>query len=284
MRLWKMPHTVAGQLLIALLGAILIMGPSGCVNNFTFGDVKSSFGTFLNTDLGSGVLGAIRLAGGESAFVFGTYQPDGQIEEITGAVLVDAQDRRADVSFENGRLKHATGFDGSTVDVTYDTVTPTRLAGQVDLFFAGAPEADRNQSIAFDVDLEQAAADLAQAVWNLITVSISDTEPPDDELDAKARLADAASKDDASQVVIFAVFHASAFATIGFAMVQIISGAVRAVLSRVVGVVVSITKTVVTAVFRPLLLLGDVLRSAVSNPIITLNFDIDFNFGVPPAP
>ncbi len=285
MRLWKMPRTVAGQLLIALLGGVLIMGPSGCANNFTFGDVTSSFGTFLNTDVASGVLGAIRLATGESAFVFGSYKADGQIEEITGAVLVDAQDRKADVSCENGRLKRATGFDGSTVDVTYDTVTPTRLAGQVDLFFAGAPEADRNQSIPFDVDLEQAAAELAEAVWDMLTLSISDAEPPDDTLAEKVRFAEAASgKNDASQVVIFAVFHASAFATIGFAMVKIITGAVRAVLSRVVGLVVSITKTVVVAVFRPFMVLGDVLRSAVINPIITLNFDVDFNFGVPDAP
>jgi len=285
MRLWRMPHTVAGQLLIALLGGIFIMGPSGCANNFSFGDVTSSFGTFLNTDVASGVLGSIRLASGESAFVFGSYKANGQIEEITGAVLVDTQDRRADVSFEGGRLKHASSFDGSTLDVTYDEVTPTRLAGRVDLFFAQAPEADQHQSVAFDVDLEQAAADLADAVWTLLTLSISDAEPPDDPLAEKPRRDDAGpQKDDASQVIIFAAFHVSAFAAIGFAMVQIVTGCVRAVMNLVVGLVTAITKTVVFAVFTPFMLLGDVLRSAVSNPIITLNFDLDFNFTVPDAP
>lgn len=285
MRLWRMPHTVAGQLLIALLGGVFIVGPSGCVNNFSLGDVKSSFGTFVNTDVASGVLGAIRLATGESAFIFGSYQANGQIEEITGAVLVDAQDRRASVSFESGRLKHASSFDGSTLDVTYDEVGPTRLAGRVDLFIAEAPASDQNQSVAFDVDLEQAAADLADAVWTLLTLSISDAEPPDNPLDGKPRLADAGiRKDDAAQVILFAAFHVSAFAAIGFAMVQIVTGCVRAVLNLVVGVVAAITKTVVVAVFRPFMILGDLLRSAVINPIITLNFDLDFNFAVPDAP
>lgn len=285
MRLWRMPHTVAGQLLIALLGGVLIVGPSGCANNFSVGDLASSFGVFLNTDVASGILGAIRLASGESAFVFGSHKADGQIEEITGAVLVDAQDRRADVSFEHGRLKHASSFDGSTLDVTYDEVTSTRLAGRVDLFFAQAPAADQNQSVAFDVDLEQAAAELAATVWNLLTLSISDAEPPDDPLAGKPRLDDAGlHKDDASQVVLFAAFHVSAFAAIGYAMVQIVTGCVRAVMNLVVGLVSAITKTVVFAVFTPFMVLGDVLRSAVINPIITLNFDLDFNFGVPDAP
>ena len=73
-------------------------------------------GFLINTDTDSNVLGGIRLADGRSVYVYGTFKNDGNIDEITGAVLRDTDGSEAGVVFENGRPVSAYGFDGTTVD------------------------------------------------------------------------------------------------------------------------------------------------------------------------
>ena len=291
MRLWKIPYSIPGQLLTALLASILILGPAGCTT-FTgnpAGDPNSPFGAFINADASSDILGSVRLPTGESVFVFGSFQPNGLIAEITGAVLVNDQGEQASVVFEGGRLAMAGSFDGSTAAFTYEEFTTERLRGTVDLFFASVPAPDQNQMIEFDIDLNQAAADLAAMVQQSLGLEISDAEPPPDPL-ARPRLADAARaglpKDmqSAQLVFLFAQFHVSAFAALGFAMVRLVAHVVEAVMELVVGLVRAITRAVVVAVMTPFILMGDVLRLTVNQPIIILNFDLEFNFDIPLRP
>lgn len=293
MRLSRFPYTIPGQLLTAPLGAVMILGSVGCnglITNLPPGAVATTFGVFLNTDTTSDVIGAVRLADGQSVFVFGSFQPDGRVREITGAVLRDDQGQVADVTFENGLLKSAGSFDGSTLNLTYDEVNAQRLKGRADVFFAQVPPADQNQTIDFDVDLQQAAADLAQSVLDLTGLNVSTAEPPEDPLaTTRLRSADAGptaaeKADQSAQVIVFAVFQASAFAAIGFALVQVMARLVSAMVNLVVGLVQAVTRNIVLVVLTPFIVMGDVLRVAVVQPIITIDFDLDLNIVIPPRP
>lgn len=293
MRLSGMPYTIPGQLLTAPLAAAMILGSVGCnglITSLPPGTSATTFGLFLNTDTSSDIIGAVRLANGQSVFVFGSFQPDGRVKEITGAVLRDDQGQEAEVTFENGLLKSASSFDGSTLNLTYDEVSTQRLKGRADVFLSQVPAPDQNQTINFDVDLQQAAADLAQSVRDLTDLDISTAEPPEDPLAApKLRQADpnpgsTNKADQSAQVIVFAVFQASAFAAIGFVMVQVMARLVSVMLNLVVGLVAAITRTVVLAVLTPFIIMGDLLRAAVVQPIITVDFDLDLNVVIPSRP
>lgn len=293
MRVSRMPYTIPGQLLTAPMAAVMILGSIGCnglITNLPPGAASSTFGLFLNTDTSSDVIGAIKLANGQSVFVFGSFQPDGRVREITGAVLRDDQGREAEVNFVNGLLTSAKSFDGSTLNLTYDEVSAQRLKGRADIFLAQVPAPDQNQTIDFDVDLQQAAADLAQSVRDLTDLNVSEAEPPEDPLaTTKPRQADPNlmgndKADQSAQVIIFAVFQASAFAAIGFVMVQVMARLVSVMVNLVVGLVKAITRTVVLVVLTPFILMGDVLRVAIVQPIITIDFDLNLDIVIPPRP
>lgn len=293
MRISRMPYSIPGQLLTAPLAAVMILGSVGCnglITNLPPGAAGSTFGLFLNTDTSSDVIGTVRLANGQSVFVFGSFEPDGRVREITGAVLRDDQGQEAEVTFENGLLKSAGSFDGSTLNLTYDEVSTQRLKGRADVFLAQVAPPDQNQTIDFDVDLQQAAADLAQSVADLTGLNVSEAEPPEDPLaTTKPRQADpspagANKADQSAQVIIFAIFQASAFAAIGFVMVQVMARLVSVMVNLVVGLVVAITRTIVLAVLTPFIIMGDILRVAIVQPIITIDFDLDLDILIPSRP
>ncbi len=155
MRLWKFPSSFPGHFVTAVTVSFLAMGPAGC-NGFRLPGVPSLYsggnplGFLINSDTDSNVLGGIRLADGSSVYVFGTFQENGNIEKITGAAVRDTDGNEASIIFEDGRPTKARGFDGSTLEITYDEVGIERLKGHVDLYFAGenVAEEDRNQTIA----------------------------------------------------------------------------------------------------------------------------------------
>ena len=290
----RLPYSAPGQLLTSLLGALMILGPAGCtsfLSNFspTTGG-GDGFGILVNTKTSSNTLGALRLVTGESVFLFGSFDANGLIREISSALLVDEQGREAGVVFDNGLIKKATSYDGSTIDFTYDEVSTKRLTGHVDLFFAGVPEADQNQTVEFDVDLEQAAAELAALVQDLLGLDVSSEEPPENPL-AKGRRPDIAAADfgkDAASAQLIAIFflefHVTAFAFIGFAMVQVMAHVVKAMMNLLVKIVPIITRTLIVAFTTPFIVMGDLLRVAVIQPRIAVDFDIDINFSVPDKP
>jgi hypothetical protein len=222
-------------------------------------------------------------------YIYGTFKSDGNIDEITGAVLRDKDGSEAGVVFENGRPTSAYGFDGTTLDITYDEVTQTRLKGQVDIHFADSDvaENDRDQTINFDVDLEQAAAELAQRVADLLGLTVSNAEPPTSS-DGRARLPDDPAvpfgKDlSRSQLFIyFAPFYQFACVSIGFVCMQIMVELVAALVSTVVNVVVTLTQAIIIAAFSPLIIMCEIMRTAFSLTTVAIDFDIEFDVGFVP--
>ena len=67
-------------------------------------------------------------------------------------------------------------------------------------------------------------------------------------------------------------------------MVQVMARLVSVMVNLVVGLVQAITRTVVLVVLTPFIIMGDVLRVAIVQPIITIDFDLDLDIIIPPRP
>lgn len=298
----RLPHTTLGYVVTGLLTSIQMIGVVGCSTALNPADFNPAnpLGLFVNRGGAGGLLGTIRLPNGRAAFLFGSVFDSGLIREIDGAVLVDENGKEASAVFDNGFIQSAEAFDGSTLSMQYDEISTRRVKGRANLNFAAVPEPDREQSIPFDIDLEQTARDLAAEVRELFGIEISDSEPPEDplgkskQLDAEISAASPSplsasgesAKDLARQqlILIFAQFHAAAFAALGFIMVEILTSIVPILFELTVAVVSAITQAVVIAMFTPFILLGELMRVAVFQPLYVVNIDIDLNLSVPRRP
>jgi hypothetical protein len=272
------------------------MGPAGC-NGFRLPGVPSLYssgnplGFLINSDTNSNVLGGIRLADGSSVYVFGTFQENGNIEKITGAAVRDTDGNEASIIFEDGRPTKARGFDGSTLEITYDEVGIERLKGHVDLYFAGenVAEEDREQRVEFDVNLQEAAVDLANRVADLLGLEILDEEPPEEDPGGRLRLADNVQmpfgKDvgNSQLILIFAPFYQFAFVTVGFLCIQVMAVMVAVLLETVVVMM----QAMVIAVFTPFILMCNMMRMAFSLSTVAIDFTLDLGGSgviIPPYP
>jgi|CXWL01.1.fsa_nt_gi hypothetical protein len=283
MRAWRQPASLPRWVISSYQISILAIGSAGCANfnlNQLFTPPPANpIGFLINTDSKSDVLGGIRLADGRSVYAYGTFKPDGNVNEITAAVIREADGKESSILFDGGLISEANGADGSTLKVAYDERTETRLRGHVDIFFAPINE---THTINFDADLLQAAADLAQQVEQFTGLKVSNKPPPEDP-GSKLAIADAlvtpAMKDAANSQFIFAfigVFQYS-FAAVGFACVQLMATLVRVMVEVLVGVVVALTRAIVIAVCTPFILLGEIMRSAVSQGTFLINFSLDID-------
>jgi hypothetical protein len=284
MRVWKISaSSMFGWVISSYQISILAIGSAGCAN-FNLNQLLAEppanpFGFLINTDTSSDTLGGVRLADGRSVFAYGSFKANGNINEITSAVIREVDGKESSIIFDGGLISQATGADGSTFNVTYDERTDTRLRGHVDIFFAPINE---THTINFDADLLQAAADLAAQVEQFTGLKVSTKPPPEDPSD-KLALADSlvtpAMKDAANSQFIFAfvgVFQYS-FAAIGFACVQLMATLVRVMVQVLVGVVVALTRAIVVAVCTPFILLGEIMRSAVSHAAFFINFSLQID-------
>ncbi|MBN1343250.1 MAG: hypothetical protein JXQ73_11255 [Phycisphaerae bacterium] len=277
---WRFPRTIRGQWVTTVMIVCLIVAPFGCETAFLFGGGTTTpgnndnpYGLLINTDAASNVLGGIRLADGRSVWVYGTFNDDGSIREITGAGMRNAEGQEAGVLLEDGRPKTARSYDGSTLDFTYDVVSAERLKGHVDVFIA---ETGDTQTVDFDIDLKAAAADLAQAAADLAGLTISDEEPPTDQATAKLInevVSAGAGKEGARElsIVLIPVCVAS-FAVLGYVIVAVMVPLLRAVIDAVAAVYTAIAAAVIISIFAPFIIMGDILRMAAGQPVVTIRF------------
>ncbi len=296
----RAPFTFWGQIVTSVLCSIQILGGVGCNTTFNLDptDPSNPTGLLINRDRGSNTLGAIRLPSGESVFLFGAYGSSGLIERIDGAVFIDSEGNESSAVFENGLIKSARSSDGSSLDMTYDEVSTRRIKGHVDLVFAALDETDRDQTTEFDIDLERAAAEVAAEMRERLGLDISDAEPPESpdgkrlsadravEQVLDTRFGDMATKEEmrSQLILVFLQFHAAAFSALGFVIVEILSALVGIIFNVMVAVVVVLTRAIVVAMFLPLILLGEVMRAAVHQPIRPLSFELDIDIEIPRRP
>jgi hypothetical protein len=300
MQLWRFHSTHRGALISAYLVGILVAGPAGCNNVNLGGTVGTNpanpFGFLINSDPGGKTLGGVRLLNDSAVWAYGEFNPDGSIKNISGAVLRDGDGNLTEITFVNGLPSKARGPDGSTLEATYSIRTETRLAGHVDLFFAGVPDADAHQTINFDVDLQRAADQLAQQIEQLTGLNVSNEAPPPKPADTGGRpqITDAAQslygKDAAQSQLLLYLWgpaYVFAFASLGYILVQVMAEVVKLVIDLYVGVIVALTESLVIAVTAPFIVLGDIMRQSADQPLTLLNLALaqhDGHLNLPPPP
>jgi len=260
------------QWVAMLAGVSLIIAPFGCQTVQLAGDDAtdgdSLFGLLINTNTDSNVLGGVRLESGESVFVYGQFGDDGSIEEIYGAVFRNAQGEEAVVVLDQGRPTLARGFDGSTIEFTYDQVSSERLIGHVDVYFA---QDGSRETIAFDVDLNAAIEELVQTVNDLTGLNLTEWWN-----DAAARTATTNSTLPASQTrralagVVQALLFGATFAFLGYAVLAVMTQVMEAVMLSVSVAAAA----VIASVFLPFVLLGEILRTSGDLPTFSIDFDL----------
>lgn len=284
MRARSLPYTIPGQWVTCLTIVSLIIAPFGCdtaqLLSGLFPDTGGSsgsntnpYGLLINTDTSSNILGGVRLRDGRSVLVYGTFNSDGSIREVTGAAIRDASGQEAGISFENGRPKKGWAFDGSMIEFAYDEVSADRLKGSVKIYFA---DADTTETIPFDVDLLAAAAELEKIASELGGITISEKDPPSEKTiqTAKAALgSDGLDKTDRNQLAIILIpMFAAVYAVVGYVMVWVMVQVMQAVMTAVVASVVAVTAAMVVAVFSPFIIMGEVLRLAAEQPVVQIGF------------
>jgi len=286
MRLMRFPYTIAGQWVSGLTIVALIVATTGC-NGFEWLGATSAgdnpFGVLVNTDTSKDLIGGVRLESGEAVYVYGTFNEDGTVKEITAAVIQNTEGEQASLTFESGRPKKGVAFDGSTLEMTYDEVSNERLSGQVVLV---AAESGVTQTIPFDIDLLKAAADLAQMVEDLTGIAITADAPPSDS--AARQLKSVESVDGSSKslqrtevsIVVIALVPI-AFATAGFLLTSVMAQ----MMDAFVEAAETIARATVIAVFAPFIIMGNLMRLAVSQPILTIDVEIQGTaLGIPARP
>lgn len=160
----------------------------------------------------------------------------------------------------------ARGFDGSTIEFTYDQVSSERLTGHVDVFFA---QDGSRETIAFDVDLNATIEQLVQAVHDLTGVDLTEWWT-----DATARTTSSALP--ASQTrralagVVQALLFGATFAFVGYAVLAVMTQVMQAVMLSVSVVAAA----VIASVFLPFVLLGEILRTSGDLPAFSIDFDL----------
>lgn len=288
MRIAKLPFSIGGQFITAMLGGIMILGGPGC-QSVQYGgggpsdpvELSNPTGFLINTDAAAKVLGGLRLADGNSAFAYGSFKNDGTIETLDAAVLRNAEGKEASAVFGqySGKtlLKSAASFDGSRVDITYDTVTDTRLAGRIDMHFASLED---THTIAFDVDLLEALAELARRIEEATGIRISLAPLPDPEtakLVQSALDSGALGKMDAQAQFVFSLFVFSfqyGFASVGFFLVKLMGRLMEAMIHFYVDLVVAATRVMIIAFCTPFIILGEIMRAAFDHPVFVFNFTL----------
>lgn len=271
MSLMRMPWTIAGQWVTGVtLVAFFIAGCEGL--NITLppvdGDDKTGelFGVIVNSDPSTDLLGGVRMRSGEAVYAFGTFQPDGTVGEVTSAVYQNAAGQVARLFFESGRPVRAVGFDGTELIITYTTVTAQRLVGTATYTPAGGTPV----SVSFDVDLQKMASEVAAQVQSLFGLAISTAAPPTlpdstaargtGGLRAKALAGEVEVKSSVA-IVLVPVF----IAITGFSIVLVVSQIAQAF--------VTAGNAVVLAFLTPFILMGNLMRAALGQPLVTIDYD-----------
>ncbi|HOB75820.1 MAG TPA: hypothetical protein PKG54_14990 [Phycisphaerae bacterium] len=264
MSLMRMPWTIAGQWVTGItLVAFFIAGCESILPPVDGGDDGDSlFGVIVNRDSSTDLLGGVRMRSGEAVYAFGTFNPDGTVGEVTSAAYQNAAGQVARLYFESGRPVQAVGFDGSTLTIAYTSVNLQRLAGTATY----APAGGAPVSVAFDVDLEKAAADVAAEVQELFGITTSSAAPPPPSTGAEGGVKARTIEGDVQTKSAVAIVLVPVFIAItGFSIVLVVSQIAKAF--------VAVGNVVVLAFLTPFILMGNLMRAALGLPLVTIDYD-----------
>lgn len=165
----------------------LALGPAGCQlgalppggGGPLPGDLKKLNGLMINDSPADGLLMAARNAAGDAFFVYGTRTASGRLDEVEQILVRTADGAESFIAFESGRPVHAEGPAGDYLHIMYDEVSTERLAGELEIFSAADGTVE---TFPFDVDLQQAAEQIAERIEQLTGQEVALTTVEDGQL------------------------------------------------------------------------------------------------------
>jgi hypothetical protein len=282
MSLMRVPFTLVGRGITGLTLLAFVVATTGCggvtlppTQNGGGDGSDGLFGVIVNTDTTKDLLGGLRKSSGEAVYAFGRFNADGTVADVTSVVYQNADGQVARLFLESGRPVRAVGFDGATVEITYAEVSAQRLAGTATYTPADGSAATVTN---FDIDLEVTAAEVAATVQDLTGLQISTDSPPSGADVPSGQGAAAKTAGGAVGVkshLITAVVVPIAIAVTGFAIVLAVSQIARAF--------VAVGNAMVVVFLLPFIVMGNLMRSAVGQPPITIQYGAaNVNINIPP--
>ncbi len=169
-------RAAAREWFVALVCYSLVIAPFGCrLPSFAplddlpgsanpGGTGEPTAGLFIESDFTTSHLLGGRNAGGDSFFVYGTRDSQGNLQEIQSILIRTADGQETFLAFESGRPVHARGPDGSYVHVTYSEISLDRLKAAAELYNAATGE---KQIYPVEIDLRQTATQVAELVHSI---------------------------------------------------------------------------------------------------------------------
>jgi hypothetical protein len=297
-------RAAAREWFIALTCFSLMIAPFGCrlqssapADDLTGsggagGSSGLTAGLFIESDFAAAHLLGGRNAEGDSFFVYGTRDSQGNLQEVQSILVRTVDGQESFLAFESGRPVHARGPDGSYVHVTYGEVSAERVTATVVLYNAATGE---KQTYPVEIDLRQTAAQVAELVRNvtgqeLETVSEADAraaagasaKPLDQQGgEQDARPLGKLSGQERVRITIFSPLF-SIFVVPLVALVALTTVILGQILVALYALVAAAVQAVLLAVFAPLFLIGELLGRAIVR-IELLPLGLIF-LNIPPPP
>ena len=266
MSLMRLPRTILGEWVSGTTIVALIIATCGC-NGISPNNPGEAYGVLVNTDTSKDLIGGVRMRNGQSTYAFGTFNPDGSVGEVTAVRFENEHGQKATLYFESGRPVRGIGFDGSELLIRYDEVSALFLRGHVTLNLASGETYEWD----FDIDVQLTAAQIDATIEELTGIDITSDAPPEqpnlsDPGDKSLRTAKAGRNDSG---IVLVVVVPILIAVSGFT-IHLVTGQI---LENFVRTADAIAEAAVLAFLTPFIIMGNIMRLALGQPLVTISYD-----------
>lgn len=287
MRVHRELRAAGREWFIALTCYSLVITPFGCQlqsaaplddrlgSGGAGGTSSAAAGLFIESDWAAAHLLGGRSAEGDSFFVYGTRNAQGNLEEVESILVRTADGQESFLAFESGRPVHAQGPDGSYVHVTYGEISAERVTATVELYNAATGE---KQFHPVEIDLRRTAEQVAELVRSITgqelrTVSQEEAQAAagaaarslnagGEEPGPPARSLGKLSGQEQVRITIFSPLF-SFFVVPLVALVALTTVILGQILVALYAVVAAAVQAVLLVAFTPLFLIAELLGRAV---------------------
>ncbi len=263
MRMHRFIRSTPGRWFAALCAYGILVAPFGCQFQTLLNDdgnplgggggggdtevlSTSTTGMFIADETDDSLLIAGRSPTGGSYFVFGVRDDAGNLARIDSILLREEDGGESFIAFEDGWPVHVEAADGSYAHITYQEITQQRLTAEVELLHV----ADGfNATYLVDVDLQQAADQVAELVSSVTGQELEAPEQVDDSKDGGRK----------QRITIFSPL----FAIFVFPLVAIVTLTV-VVVGQIVAAIAQAIHNIALVIFSPLFIIGGLINNTVT--------------------
>lgn len=251
-------RSIPGRWFAALCAYGLLVTPFGCQFQTLLNDEGgplggdsevlgvSTTGMFIADDTDDSLLIAGRSPADGSYFVYGLRDDAGNLARIDSILLRDEDGGESFIAFEDGWPVHVEAADGSYAHITYTEISQERLTAEVELLNLSD---GFNETYLVDVDLQQAAEQVAELVAGVTGRQLETPAPVDDSAKDGGRR---------QRITIFSPL----FAIFVLPLVAIVTLTV-VVVGQIVAAIAQAIHDVAVIIFSPLFIIGGLINNTI---------------------